>query len=382
MNVAVLCFHKLGGSSVVAGEIARELARRGHRFHFVGPSLPARLDPPPPGIEHHLVPLEQPAPVNGMGYAVALAVKLIEISIAHELDLIHAHYANPHAMAAQLAMRALGPRAPKLLLTLHGSDVPLAETPDSARLLLRRAVLDAAAVTTPSRALAEQAKKGLLMADLPEVIPNFADPKLFQPDAGHSRAVLAPLFAGARDWDATRVLCHASNFRPVKRALDVVAAFARVRKARQAVLVFAGEGPDLPRAQEAVAAAGLSRDVAFAGPQRELAPLLRACDLFLMPSVTESFGLAALEAMSCGAPVIASRAGGLPEVIADGESGLLVQVGSVDELAAAALRLCNDDQERARLSRGARERALLFQPSAIVPKWEALYERLALGSGL
>jgi len=376
MNLAVLCFHALGGSGVVAGELGRALALRGHRVHFVGAALPGRLANPPAGVFLHAAPLEEPAPVGSQAFALTLAALLAEVITAQQIELIHAHYAIPHAAAAALARQALGPSAPPLVLSLHGSDVP-ADSASPGRVLLVRSLLSgASAVTTPSVALAVRARERLsLPASFPlEAIPNFVDTAHFSP--GPDRSALARLFP-ERDLRGLPVLCHASNFRPVKRPLDLVRVFARVRARRPALLVLAGDGPERASVVEEVRALSLDRDVAFAGATRDLAPILRACDLFLLPSASESFGLAALEAMSCGVPVLATNAGGLPEVVKQGEAGLLFEVGDVDAMAAAALRLLDDDAELARLSRGARARAVaLFETGPVVSRWESLYRRV------
>ncbi|HUJ25636.1 MAG TPA: N-acetyl-alpha-D-glucosaminyl L-malate synthase BshA [Myxococcales bacterium] len=374
MNVAVLCFHALGGSGVVAGELSRELAARGHRVHVVAAALPGRLEPPPPGVTLHAVALSAPPPVNGQGFTFSLAARLVDLARAERIDVIHAHYAVPHAAAAALARSALGAHAPPLLLTLHGTDVPPPDASAGHVALVRGLALQATALTAPSGALAALARDRLqLPSTLPiEVIPNFVDTARFRPG---DRGPLAALFP-PRDWTDVAVLGHASNFRPVKRLMDVLGIFAHVRRRRAAVLLLAGDGPERPRVEGEVRRLGLSGDVAFAGAVRDLPPLLAACDLFLLPSAHESFGLAALEAMSCGVPVVASRVGGLPEVV-DDDGGVLLPAGDLDGMTAAALRLLDDGAARATLSRSARQRAIrLFQAAPVLARWEALYRRL------
>jgi N-acetyl-alpha-D-glucosaminyl L-malate synthase BshA len=360
MNVAVLCFHTLGGSGVVAGELARELSLRGHEQHFVGAALPGRLEPKPDRIFLHQVPLEEAAPLGTQAFPVLLAARLAEVVRARKIDLIHAHYALPHAAAALLARAALGPEAPPLILTLHGSDVP-ERAPEGLLLVLRRLVREAQVVTVPSAALALRARERLY-ADLRlEIIPNFVDVQRFAP--GPSRP-------------AGTVLFHASNFRPVKRPLDLVRIFARVRARMPATLVLAGDGPERARVEQEVKLLGLESSVRFAGMPRDLAPLLREADLFLLPSASESFGLAALEALSCGVPVVGSRIGGLPEVV--GEAGALFEPGDVEGMAVAAIRILADAAEHARLRRAARERAVrLFAAPLVLERWEALYRSLS-----
>ncbi len=377
MNIAVLCFHALGGSGVVAAEIARGLAERGHRVHVVAPALPGRLDPAPPGVTLHAVPLEEAPPIGAQAYPLSLAARLIDLLQSERIDLIHAHYAMPHAAAAVLARAALGKGLPRLLLSLHGTDVPPAHGTEGLARLVRHLVTNADAVTAPSRALASLARERLSLPEHPaiEVMPNFVDTERFRPASEPPRELLRSLFHDRPE--AALVLCHASNFRPVKRPLDVVRAFALVRAERPALLLLAGDGPDRPAVEAEVRALCLSRDVAFTGTARELAPLLSASDLFLLPSAQESFGLAALEAMSCGVPVLATRTGGLPEVVDDGQTGVLVPVGDVHALANAALRLLANDPERARLSKNARARAVQqFPAGPALDRWEALYRRL------
>ncbi|MGE5049742.1 MAG: N-acetyl-alpha-D-glucosaminyl L-malate synthase BshA, partial [Deltaproteobacteria bacterium] len=368
-----LCFHTLGGSGVAAGELGRELSRRGHGVHFVGAALPGRLDPN--GIRLHAVPLEQPPPVGTQAFTFALAARLVEVVQRERIEVIHAHYAVPHAAAAALARAALEGAAPPLVLTLHGTDVPAADAARGEVQLLRKLALDADAVTVPSAALGRAARErlGLPEQRRVEVIPNFVDTVRFSP--GPDRSALAELFP-CRDLRSARVLCHASNFRPVKRPLDLLHILARVQERMPAVLVLVGDGPERARVEAEARRLGLSADVAFAGAVRNLPPLLRACDLFLLPSAHESFGLAALEAMSCGLPVVGSLTGGLPEVVEDGETGFLANPGDVAAMGGAALRILSDDPLRGRLSRAARDRAVrLFRAEEVLLRWEALYER-------
>jgi N-acetyl-alpha-D-glucosaminyl L-malate synthase BshA len=360
MNVAVLCFHTLGGSGVVAGELGRELARRGHEVHFISAALPGRLEPKPDGIFLHQVPLEAPPPLGSQAFPLLLAAQLTEVVRTRKIDLIHAHYALPHAAAALLARATLGAAAPPLLLTLHGSDVP-EHAPEGMMMLLRRLAKEAAAITVPSASLAARARERLSQQQRFEVIPNFVDVERFSP--GPSRP-------------SGRVLFHASNFRPVKRPVDLVRIFARVRKQMRATLVLAGDGPERPRVEEEVRSLGLSEDVRFAGTPNDLLPLLRAADLFLLPSASESFGLAALEALACGVPVVGSRTGGLPEVV--GDAGALYEPGDVDAMALAAVRILGDIAEHSRLRKLARDRAVqFFAAPPLLERWEALYHRIS-----
>jgi N-acetyl-alpha-D-glucosaminyl L-malate synthase BshA len=357
MRIAVLCFHTLGGSGVVAGELGRELARRGHEVHFVGAALPGRLDPRPARVHLHPVALEEAPPLGAQAFSALLAARLAEVVRKERIDLVHAHYALPHAASAMLARAALDDEAPPLVLTLHGSDVPERGS-EGLLLLLRRLVREAQAVTVPSAALAARAREQLFLD--PQVVPNFVDVERFSP--GSSRP-------------PGHVLFHASNFRPVKRPLDLLRIFAKVRERMPAALVLAGDGPERERLEAEARRLSLSADVRFAGAARDLQPLLRESDLFLLPSAKESFGLAALEALSCGVPVVGSRTGGLPEVV--GEAGALLEPGDVDGMAHAVLRILGDGREHARLRALARDRAVrYFASGPIVDRWEALYQRL------
>jgi len=361
VNIAILCFHTIGGSGVVASELGRQLGRRGHRVHFVGAAQPERLHPLPAGVSFHAVPLEEPPPVGRQGFVVSLAARLIEVVRAERIDIVHVHYAVPHAAAAMLA-RATG-WTPRLVLTLHGSDVPQESASEGRVLLARRMALEADAVTTPSEALAARARERLGLDDSVMVVPNFIDTDRFTPSGERASLPSGP------------VLMHASNFRPVKRVTDVVRIFARVRATRPATLVLVGDGPDRAAVEAEVAAHGLARDVIFTGFVHDVAPLFRAATLFFMPSQLESFGMATAEAMACGVPVLASKVGGLPEVV--GEAGVLAHVGDVEAFAVAALRLLDDGAARERLGLAARERAVrLFQPAPVLARWEEIYRRL------
>jgi N-acetyl-alpha-D-glucosaminyl L-malate synthase BshA len=360
MKIAVLCFHTLGGSGIVASELGRELSLRGHELHFIGAGLPSRLEAKYERIFFHEVPLEEAPPVLGEAYPALLAAKLVDVAKAHRIDLVHAHYALPHAAAALLAREALVEKPP-LVLSLHGSDVP-ESAPQGLVLLLRRLVREAAAVTVPSGALAARARETLLCE--PQIFPNFVDVERFSPGPARRQE---------------RVLFHASNFRPVKRPQDLLRIFAKVRERMPVTLVLAGDGPLRPALEAEARQRGL-HEVRFAGAVPDLLPLLRESDLFLLPSAKESFGLAALEALSCGVPVVGSRTGGVPDVV--GEAGALFEPGDVDGMAQAVLRILSSPAEHARLRSLARERAVrYFAKAPLLDRWEALYRSVTPPSG-
>jgi len=369
LRVGVVCFSTFGGSGVIAAEIATSLAGRGHAVHVFSDDVPGRLDTTRPNITFHpVVPLAYP-PLTHTLYPLALTSKIVEVSRREPLDLIHAHYALPHATSAYLARALLATetpgKAPKLVTTLHGTDITLVGSDPSFLPLTRFSILASDAVTTPSAWLAAATHEKL---DVPpdfaiDVVPNFVDTDRFSPGAAVSTT--------------TPTLVHVSNFRPLKRVDDVVRIFARVRAARPVRLRMVGDGPERPRIEAQIAALGLAADVEFLGERIDLPTVLRGAALFLLPSETESFGLAALEAMACGLPVVASAVGGLPEVILDGETGFLRPVGDVDAMAACATRLIDDEPLRRRMAGAARHRAgTQFRVEPAVDRYLAVYRRV------
>jgi N-acetyl-alpha-D-glucosaminyl L-malate synthase BshA len=303
-------------------------------------------------------------------YALALAAEMIEVAQAERLDLLHVHYAVPHALGAYLARQVLSAGAPKLLVTLHGTDVTRIGADPKFSSLTRFAVLAADGITTPSRWLAEQAylRLGLPRETSIEVIPNFVDTHRFRP----SRPKIVP---------AERILTHVSNFRPLKRVEDVVRVFARVRGEMPVTLHLIGDGPERPCVETLIRSLALGNDVKFFGESANVAEVLQGSDVFLLPSETESFGLGALEAMACGVPVVACNVGGLPEVVLDGETGFLAPVGNVDEMSKHVLRLLTDADLHVRMSRAARARAEThFQLEPAVDRYQAAYRRVVVGA--
>lgn len=362
LAVGITCYHTFGGSGIVATEIGLELARRGHRVHFICAEPPARLDPATRNVAFHKVELrDYPLLLEGQ-YPLALASQMIEVAKSARLDLWHVHYALPHATSAYLAQTILGARAPRVVTTLHGTDITLVGN-DPSYLPITRFSIDASdGVTAPSRYLAQATRDNFGTTRDIEVIPNFVDTERFAP-------------RGAAAGEPTIV--HSSNFRPLKRVDDVVAIFARVRRGRACRLLLLGDGPERARIEADVRARGLGGDVDFLGEQLDVAATLRRAHVFLLPSETESFGLAALEALASGVPVVASRAGGLPEVVREGEDGLLLPVGDVEAMAAAVARILDDASLRRRLSGSARAGAVSrFSRAPMVTRYERFYERV------
>lgn len=366
LRVGIACFSSFGGSGVVATEIGMALGRRGHRVCFLSDKPPSRLDLNTSNVSFHEVALLDYPLVAHRSFALALTAKMIEVSRTEKLDLLHVHYAVPHAISAVMAKQILGSDAPKVVTTLHGTDVTLVGADHGFAPLTHFAVASSDAVTAPSRWLAETARANLgLASDLRiDVIPNFVDPQQFAPPPKRERG-------------RPPVLIHVSNFRPIKRVHDVVAVFAAVHRTAQCRLELVGDGPERSRAEALVRDLGLQDHVSFRGEMDDLVGLYGTSDVFLLPSESESFGLAALEAMACGVPVVASDVGGLPDVVADGETGFLLPMGNVAAMAEAATRLLTDDVLWADMSRLARERArTCFALDRAVDRYEATYRRV------
>ena len=366
LAVGITCYHTFGGSGIVATEIGLELARRGHRVHFICAEPPARLDPDTPNLAFHKVELrDYPLLLEGQ-YPLALASQMIDVAQRERLDLWHVHYALPHAISAYLAQQILGARAPRVVTTLHGTDITLVGNDPSYLPITKFSIEKSDGVTAPSAALAQSTRDNFAITRDIEVIPNFVDTDRFSPNG-------AP--------PAVPLIVHSSNFRPLKRVDDVLAIFERVRRDHRCRLALLGDGPERARIEADVRARGLAADVDFLGEQLDVVATLRRASVFLLPSQTESFGLAALEALACGVPVVASRAGGLPEVIRDGEDGFLLPVGDVAAMAAAVARIVDDAALHRRLSATARADAVArFSRAPMVTRYEKYYERVLSGA--
>jgi N-acetyl-alpha-D-glucosaminyl L-malate synthase BshA len=372
LTVGIACFSTFGGSGVVAAEVAMALARRGHRVHVFSDDVPGRLDQREPNLAFHAVEVRAYPQLKHPPYTLALTSKLVEVARRERLDLIHAHYAVPHAASAYLARQVLsadGARpAPRIVTTLHGTDITLVGSDDSFLPLTQFTIGASDAVTTPSAWLREAtyASLGVPRTVAIDVVPNFVDTTRFAPAMAAPPGPTRP---------GPRVLVHVSNFRPVKRVDDVVRVFARIRAALPAVLHLVGDGPERPHVTALAHTLGIEADVHCLGERIDLPDVLRGADLFLLPSETESFGLAALEAMACGVPVVASATGGLPEVIVDGETGFLRPVGDVDAMADAALSLLTDDARAHRMAVAARRHAETFRPDLAVDRYLEIYKK-------
>ena len=367
MRIGISCYSTFGGSGVVATEVGKALAGRGHEVHILSPAIPPRLMGFEDRIFFHEVtaspyPLFESAP-----FSIALAAKMADVSSHHGLEIMHVHYAIPHASAALLARMALEGQL-KVVTTLHGTDITVVGSDPSYLSMVRLAIRESDAVTSVSEYLRAETYRSFNVDRPIDVIPNF---------------VTAPPAAlcDCRKWlvpcPETAVLTHISNFRPVKRVLDVLRIFERVRQQHKVHLVMVGDGPDRAEAESYAREHGFDHEVRFTGKQLDIDSVLACSDLFLLPSATESFGLAALEAMAHRVPVIASRVGGLPEVVRHGVDGYLEPLGDVAAMAQDALGLLRDPELRTKMGRSAQERALsTFAEAPIVDQYEAVYERV------
>ena len=372
MNIGIVCYASVGGSGIIATELGKTLAARGHRIHLISSDTPFRLGEYQPGLSFHRVETPMYPLFREPQYLLSLANKIVQVSRDQRLDVVHAHYAIPHATAAYLARQILakhGSGVPRVLTTLHGTDITLLGSDRSYSEIVAFCIQQSDGVSAVSESLKADTYRELgISADI-RVIPNFLDCSVhLRRDATALRARLAA--------EGQKVIIHVSNFRPVKRVVAVVDVFARIRRQLPARLLMVGDGPDLEEASQ-VRALGLAGDVQFLGEQDQVSPLLSASDVFLLPSAQESFGLAALEAMACEVPVVASRVGGLPEVVEDGVSGFLHAPDDLDGMARSALRLFTDESLRRRMAAAALETARQrFCDSRVVPMYEAYYEEI------
>ena len=381
LSVGIVCFPSLGGSGIVATELAVGLSLRGHRVHVIASAPPSRTLPTCERLFLHEVSVPSHPALQYAPYAMALASSLVEIATEHRLVVIHVHYAVPHAAAAYLARQVLGGSAPRIVTTLHGTDVTQIGSDPSYRSITRFTVAQSDGVTVPSEFLKSEAYLKLRLPPEPpiEVIPNFVATEHFTPAPRRDRSHFDAMFesaGGAAEDRGAPVLFHVSSFRPVKRVLDLVEVLARVRRHTKARLMLVGDGPDRQRLMQRARELGVQRSVCAVGTHAEFVDYLRHADAFLLPSESESFGVAALEAMSCGVPVVAYGVGGLPEVITP-EVGRLVAPFDVDALAAAALGILSDESERDALGANARLRVLsLFRRESAIERYENHYRRV------
>lgn len=377
MRIGITCYPTYGGSGVVATELGIELANRGHDIHFISYSQPIRLTEPHPHIHFHEVEVSQYPLFEYPPYDLALATRMAEVAELYDLDLLHVHYAIPHSVSAMLARQMLAcdhvrtPRRLPYVTTLHGTDITLVGLDPSYLPITRFSIEQSDAVTAISADLRQSTLESFHISKPVEVIHNFVNCDLYRRDP--ALATQRAEFAAPDE----RLLVHLSNFRPVKRVTDVIEVFDRVQREIPARLMMMGDGPDRRAAERLACERGIHAKIHFLGKQDRVHEKLALADVMLLPSEMESFGLAALEAMACEVIPVASRVGGVPEVITDGVDGFMCACGDVDAMAERALEVLTDDARLAAMRKAARHTASeRFCTTKIIPKYEALYRGL------
>lgn len=374
MKVGITCYPTFGGSGVVATELGVALASLGHEVHFISYAWPSRLNVLHERVRFHEVTVT-PYPLFDAypPYTLALATKMAEVADYEELDILHVHYAIPHAISGFLA-KQIHPSM-KIVTTLHGTDITLVGSDPSYLPITRFGIESSDGVTAVSEWLKQKTFDSLGVKKNIQVIPNFVDPGRFNRSGKTVEAT--------RRWacGGEKLIGHASNFRPVKRIGDVLAAFELVQRKVPSRLLMIGDGPERSKAEAWAREHGVEDRTIFLGNVPDIEGVIAACDLFLLPSETESFGMAALEALASEVPVIATRTGGLPEVIVDGEVGYLVEVGAVEAIAERAIALLENEDLRARMGTAARDHALSkFNVSKVIPRYLSFYQKVMSGS--
>jgi L-malate glycosyltransferase len=370
MNIGITVYPTYGGSGIVGSELGKELAARGHTVHFISSALPTRLTELNKRVRFHEVEMMSYPLFEHQPYTLALATKMATVAENENLDLLHVHYAIPHSISAILARESIkSHRRLPVITTLHGTDITLVGADRSYLPITRYALEQSEGVTAISHYL-KQATIDHFQFDRIEVIPNFVCPTDYAPRPDcELRLALSP--------DNAPILVHVSNFRPVKRPVDCIEIFARVLKKIEARLVMVGDGSERTNAIHRARCLGVYDKCSFVGKQPRIVDYLCAADVLLLPSEQESFGLAALEAMAVKVPVIASKVGGLPEVVDDGETGFLSPVGDVDKMADDAVRLLADKKFRAEMGKRARESAISrYSTDQVIPRYIEFYQRI------
>jgi len=369
MRIGITCYPTYGGSGIVATELGMELAQRGHEVHFISYANPIRLDPGTPGIHYHEVEVSTYPLFQYPPYSLALASRMAEVAELHSLDLLHVHYAIPHSISALLAQQMTPQRRLPFITTLHGTDITLVGTDRSYFPITKFSIERSDGVTTISEYMRKRTIEFFGIRNPIEVIHNFVNCSLYRPDEE------------ARAKGRKRIL-HISNFRPVKRVLDCVRVFAEVRKEVDAELIMAGDGPERSPAEHLARELGLDNDVQFLGKQNHMERLIPRMHALHLPSETEAFGLAALEAMACGVPPVATLTGGVPDLITHGVDGFMEPVGDVESQAARLIELLTNDSLHRRIAEAARNTAQTrFCTDLIIPQYERYYERVCSTEG-
>ncbi|HYN19651.1 MAG TPA: N-acetyl-alpha-D-glucosaminyl L-malate synthase BshA [Thermoanaerobaculia bacterium] len=370
MKVGIVCYPTYGGSGIVATELAMALADGGDEVHVISYALPSRLSLHSTRIFFHEVVTPRYPLFEYPPQSLALATKMVEVARHQQLDVMHVHYAIPNAVSAVLARQIVAPQPLAIVTTLHGTDVTLVGNDPNYLETTRWGIVQSDAVTAVSESLRQATVEQLGIQNRIEVVPNFIDPSRYEQAQGSP---------GARRWakPGERILVHISNFRPVKRVLDVVEVFLRLRNHVPCRLLMVGDGPERGRVEQRCRDTDACNSITFIGSLPLIEEVLVGADLFFLPSETESFGLAALEALSCEVPVIATAVGGLPEVVIDGECGFLHPIGDVEGMAASARKLLEDEPLRKAFGAAGRRRAVeVFGQAPIVAQYRSIYERV------
>jgi len=371
MKIGITCYPTYGGSGVMATELGKELANRGHEIHFISYALPFRLNHFVENVVFHEVELGNYPLFEFPLYSLTLASKMVEVAEFEKLDLLHVHYAIPHATSAYLAKQMLKPKRDlKIITTLHGTDITLVGLEPSFLPLVKFSTEESDGVTAVSRFLREKTITNYDIHKDIHVIHNFVDTELYKPrEKCIHKEHIAP--------KGEKILVHTSNFRKVKRVPDTIRILEQVIKEVPAKLILVGDGPDRSECERLCRQLHLCDHVKFLGKQDGLIEILDSSDIFLIPSQSESFGLAALEAMACGLPVVSSSVGGLPELVKHNETGFIAEIGDVDRMAKYVIELLTNEKKYALFSQNARNRAVnKFDKSKIVPQYEEYYKKI------
>lgn len=370
MKIGIVCYPTFGGSGVMATELGKALAQKGHCIHFITYQQPVRLDTFHPNIYYHEVAVPTYPLFDFPPYESALSSTMMDVILNQNLDLLHVHYAIPHASSAYMAQQIAKSKGIFIpfITTLHGTDITLVGKDKNYEPIVTFSMNQSNAITAVSENLKEETYKNFQIEKEIEVIPNFVDLERFQySDKEHFKKILAP--------NGEKIITHVSNFRKVKRVEDVIRAFSIIRHEIPAKLLLIGDGPERPNMEQLCRDLGTCDDIRFLGKQEKMEELLSIADLFMLPSAYESFGLAALEAMACKLPVISSNAGGLSEINIQGETGFLVEVGDINEYARCALKLLKDEHLLNQFKENAQKQAGRFNIHTILPLYEDLYQK-------
>lgn len=370
MKIGIVCYPTFGGSGVLATELGMALSEKDYEVHFITYEQPVRLDFHP-NIYYHEVAVPPYPLFEFPPYETALASKMVNVIINNQLDLLHVHYAIPHASAAYFARQILKKQGLDVpfITTLHGTDITLVGRDQTYAPVVTFSINESDAITAVSNNLKEETYRFFNIEKDIKVIPNFVDIQRFhQTDKDHFKKMLAP--------NGERILAHVSNFRKVKRVEDVVRVFEKVREVIPSKLLMIGDGPERQNAEDLVRTLRLDHDTRFLGKQETINEILSITDLFLLPSQSESFGLAALEAMACGVPVVSSDTGGLPEINIEGKTGYMSQVGDINGMSQHAIHILSNDERLQEFKKAAIQHARSFEKKRIIPMYEDLYKEV------